>query len=32
LRVLERCGHAPQFERPAEIADIMKHFLGAAPG
>jgi pimeloyl-ACP methyl ester carboxylesterase len=27
LKVIERCGHAPQFERPAETAAILREFL-----
>jgi pimeloyl-ACP methyl ester carboxylesterase len=27
LRVIERCGHAPQIERPAELAGICTEFL-----
>jgi pimeloyl-ACP methyl ester carboxylesterase len=30
LTVIERCGHAPQLERPAELAGIFKEFLGAS--
>ncbi len=30
LKVIERCGHAPQLERPAELADILKEFVGAS--
>jgi pimeloyl-ACP methyl ester carboxylesterase len=28
--VIERCGHAPQLERPTELAGIFKEFLGAS--
>jgi pimeloyl-ACP methyl ester carboxylesterase len=28
LRVIERCGHAPQWEQPAELAAILTDFLG----
>jgi pimeloyl-ACP methyl ester carboxylesterase len=28
LKVIEHCGHAPQLERPAELAAILKEFLG----
>ena len=31
LKVIERCGHAPQLERPAEMAEILTEFLGASP-
>jgi pimeloyl-ACP methyl ester carboxylesterase len=27
LKVIERCGHAPQFERPAELAAIIRQFV-----
>ncbi len=27
LKVIERCGHAPQLERPVEMAAILKEFL-----
>jgi pimeloyl-ACP methyl ester carboxylesterase len=27
LKVIERCGHAPQIERPAEMAAILREFL-----
>jgi pimeloyl-ACP methyl ester carboxylesterase len=27
LRVIERCGHAPQLERPAEMAEILIEFI-----
>jgi pimeloyl-ACP methyl ester carboxylesterase len=27
LKVIERCGHAPQLERPAELAEIFKEFI-----
>ncbi len=30
LKVIERCGHAPQLERPAELAGILKEFVGAS--
>ncbi|MBV8452044.1 MAG: alpha/beta hydrolase [Deltaproteobacteria bacterium] len=30
LKVIEHCGHAPQLERPAELAGILKEFLGTA--
>jgi pimeloyl-ACP methyl ester carboxylesterase len=30
LKVIERCGHAPQLERPAEMAEILKEFCGAS--
>ena len=30
LKVIERCGHAPQLERPAELAEMLKEFLGAS--
>jgi pimeloyl-ACP methyl ester carboxylesterase len=26
--VIERCGHAPQWEQPAELAAILTDFLG----
>ncbi|MBV8359274.1 MAG: alpha/beta hydrolase [Deltaproteobacteria bacterium] len=28
LKIIEHCGHAPQLERPAELAAILKEFLG----
>jgi pimeloyl-ACP methyl ester carboxylesterase len=31
LKVVEHCGHAPQLERPAEMARILEEFL-ATPG
>jgi pimeloyl-ACP methyl ester carboxylesterase len=31
LKVIERCGHAPQFEQPAELAETLIEFL-EAPG
>jgi pimeloyl-ACP methyl ester carboxylesterase len=30
LQVIERCGHAPQLERPAELARILEAFLAPA--
>jgi pimeloyl-ACP methyl ester carboxylesterase len=30
LKVIERCGHAPQLERPTELAEILKDFLVAS--
>ena len=32
LKVIERCGHAPQLERPAELAAIITEFLGTPAG
>ena len=31
LRVLERCGHSPPIERPAEFATMVLDFLGGRP-
>jgi pimeloyl-ACP methyl ester carboxylesterase len=31
LAVLERCGHAPPIERPAEFATMVLDFLGGRP-
>jgi pimeloyl-ACP methyl ester carboxylesterase len=28
LKVIERCGHAPQLEQPGEMAEILTDFLG----
>jgi pimeloyl-ACP methyl ester carboxylesterase len=30
LKVIERCGHVPQLERPAEMAEILREFLQAS--
>jgi len=30
LRVIERCGHSPQLEQPAELAGMLREFLGAS--
>jgi pimeloyl-ACP methyl ester carboxylesterase len=30
LKVIERCGHAPQLERPLEMAELVKDFLRTA--
>jgi pimeloyl-ACP methyl ester carboxylesterase len=27
LQVIERCGHSPQLEQPAELAEILRHFV-----
>jgi 2-hydroxy-6-oxonona-2,4-dienedioate hydrolase len=27
LRVIDRCGHSPQLERPAEFAALVEEFL-----
>ena len=32
LRIIERAGHNPQSERPAETLDAVADFLAAAPG
>ena len=33
LKIIERAGHNPQMERPAEVIQIIKRFLGTAnPG
>jgi pimeloyl-ACP methyl ester carboxylesterase len=32
LTVIERCGHAPQLERPAELAAILTEFVGTSAG
>jgi pimeloyl-ACP methyl ester carboxylesterase len=29
LRVIERCGHWPQFEQPRELAQIVREFVGS---
>jgi pimeloyl-ACP methyl ester carboxylesterase len=28
LKVIERCGHSPQLEQPAEMAEILQQFVG----
>jgi pimeloyl-ACP methyl ester carboxylesterase len=27
LQVIERCGHSPQLEQPAEMAEVLRHFV-----
>jgi 4,5:9,10-diseco-3-hydroxy-5,9,17-trioxoandrosta-1(10),2-diene-4-oate hydrolase len=31
LYILERCGHMPNFERPAEFNSLVLNFLGGNP-
>jgi pimeloyl-ACP methyl ester carboxylesterase len=30
LKVIERCGHSPQLEQPAEMAEILRQFVGTS--
>lgn len=32
LSIIERCGHAPQLERPPEFTGVLLRILGSAPG